>query len=34
MDPVYVHALILDKLVEIERRLDQLEAAIARHEEE
>jgi hypothetical protein len=34
MDPVYVHALILDRLLEIERRLDQLEAAIARHEEE
>ena len=34
MDPVYVHALILDKLLEIERRLDALEAAVARHEEE
>ena len=26
MDAVYVHALILDKLEQIERRLDQLEA--------
>lgn len=26
MDAVYVHALILDKLTEIERRLDRLEA--------
>lgn len=26
MDAVYVHALILEKLTEIERRLDQLEA--------
>lgn len=34
MDAVYVHALILDKLLEIERRLDSLEAAIERHEEE
>ena len=25
MDPVYVHALILDKLTSIERRLDRLE---------
>jgi hypothetical protein len=34
MDAVYVHALILDKLQEIERRLSALEATIARHEEE
>lgn len=26
MDAVYVHALILDKLTRIERRLDQIEA--------
>ena len=26
MDAVYVHALILDKLTEIERRLERLEA--------
>ncbi len=26
MDAVYVHALILDKLEQIERRLDKLEA--------
>ena len=34
MYPVYVHALILDKLQEIERRLSTLEASFARHEEE
>jgi hypothetical protein len=27
MDPVYVHALILDKLTDIQRRLEALEAA-------
>lgn len=27
MDAVYVHALILDKLMAIERRLDRLEAS-------
>jgi hypothetical protein len=26
MDPVYVHALILDKLTDIQRRLEALEA--------
>ncbi|MFP6677648.1 MAG: hypothetical protein VB878_21355 [Pirellulaceae bacterium] len=29
MDAVYVHALILDKLTRIERRLDQIEAGTA-----
>jgi hypothetical protein len=28
MDPVYVHALILDKLTSIERRLDRLEEIV------
>lgn len=30
MDAVYVHALILDKLAEIEKRLDALEKAADR----
>lgn len=34
MDAVYVHALILDKLLELDRRISSLEATIARHEEE
>jgi hypothetical protein len=34
MDAVYVHALILDKLTSIERRLDALEAAKAPATEE
>ena len=29
MDAVYVHAVILDKLMQIEQRLDRLEAAQA-----
>ncbi len=29
MDAVYVHALILDKLIQIERRLDQLDGKVA-----
>jgi hypothetical protein len=29
MDAVYVHAVILDKLGEIERRLEQLQRAVA-----
>ena len=33
MDAVYVHALILDRLDEIARRLDALEAAQADKEE-
>jgi hypothetical protein len=30
MDAVYVHALILDKLLQIERRLDELELQLKR----
>lgn len=30
MDPVYVHAVILDKLMAIEQRLDRLELAAGR----
>lgn len=34
MDPVYIHALILDKLLELDHRLAALEATLERHEEE
>jgi len=34
MDAVYVHALILDKLLELDRRLAAVEASVGRHEEE
>ena len=33
MDAVYVHALILDKLEQIERRLERLERLAAKHDD-
>ena len=32
MDAVYVHALILDKLLQIEQRLEALESAVSREQ--
>jgi hypothetical protein len=32
MDPVYVHAIIIDKLTDIQARLERLEAAQAKKE--